>query len=247
MRVLSINHQRDAGPGVFIDAIAAAGAELDHWFRAEADSPPADPASYDAVMSFGGSMHVDQEAEHRWLPEERELMRDLLRRGTPVLGVCLGAQLLSEAAGGDARPARRPEIGWFEVEVTEAGAEDALIGPLAPRFTGFEWHSYECGVPADATVLARSAVCAQAFRVGECAWGIQFHAEVSVADVEAWIEEYRTEGDVARYGIDPDALREETMPRMAAWNDLGHALCERFLAVAGAPTRPPSATSSSSR
>jgi GMP synthase (glutamine-hydrolysing) len=247
MRVLSINHQRDAGPGVFTDAIAAAGAELDHWFRAEADSPPADPAGYDAVMSFGGSMHVDQQAEHRWLAEERELMRDLLRRGTPVLAVCLGAQLLSEAAGGDARLARESEIGWFEVELTEAGAQDPLMAPLAPRFTAFEWHSYECGVPAHATVLARSAVCAQAFRVGDNAWGIQFHAEVSATDVEAWIEEYRTDGDIARYGVDPDALREETMPRMAAWNDLGHALCQRFLAVAGSLARPPSATSSSRR
>ena len=233
MRVLSITHERDAGPGVFADAIAAAGGELEQWFRAETGAPPADPAAYDAVMTFGGSMHVDQQQEHGWIADEISLLRELLERGTPLLGVCLGAQLLSEAAGGDARPLREPEIGWFEVEVTAAGAQDPLLGPLAPRFEAFEWHSYECGLPAHATALARTPVCAQAFRVGETAWGIQFHAEVSVADVEHWIDEYREDGD--RAGVDPEALRAQTLPRMAAWNDLGRELCGRFLAAVARP------------
>jgi len=238
MRVLSITHQRDAGPGVFADAIAAAGGELEQWFRAETEAPPAAPATYDAVMTFGGSMHVDQRKEHGWIAQEIALLRELLERGTPLLGVCLGAQLLSEAAGGDAHRAREPEIGWFEIEVTDAGAEDPLLGPLAPRFEAFEWHSYECGLPAQATVLARTPVCAQAFRVGESAWGIQFHAEVSPADVERWIDDYRAE-DALRDGVDPEALRAQTLPRMAAWNDLGRELCGRFLAAVARPLGTP--------
>ena len=234
MRVLSINHQRDAGPGVFADAIAASGGELDQWFRAETDAPPADPAGYDAVMTFGGSMHADQEDTHAWIATEKALLRDLLERGTPLLAVCLGAQLLSEAAGGAARRAREPEIGWLKVEVTAEGVEDPLIGPLAPRFTAFEWHSYECGLPPAATVLARTPVCAQAFRIGEAAWGIQFHAEVSVADAVSWIDDYRTDGDAVRIALDPEALRPETLPRMPAWNRLGRDLCNRFLAVVAA-------------
>jgi GMP synthase-like glutamine amidotransferase len=230
MRVLSITHERDAGPGVFADAIAAEGGVLEEWFRAETDAPPADPATYDAVMTFGGSMHVDQRDEHGWIAPEIALLRELLERGTPLLGVCLGAQLLSEAAGGDTHRARDPEIGWFEIEVTDSGARDPLLGHLAPRFEAFEWHSYECGLPAQATVLARTPVCAQAFRVGEAAWGIQFHAEVTPADVERWIDDYRAE-DARRDGVDPQALRAQTLPRMAAWNDLGRELCERFLAT----------------
>lgn len=235
MRVLSITHERDAGPGVFADAIPAAGGALEQWFRAETGAPPADPTAYDAVMTFGGSMHVDQRQEHGWIADEISLLRELLERGTPLLGVCLGAQLLSEAAGGDARRAREPEIGWFEVEVTDAGAQDPLLGPLAPRFEAFEWHSYECGMPARATTLARTPVCAQAFRVGETAWGIQFHAEVSVADVEHWIDEYREAEDGDRAAVDPEALRAQTLPRMAAWNDLGRELCGRFLAAVARP------------
>ena len=99
MRVLAIVHQRDAGPGVFAEAVAAAAGTLDIWLPAETDAPPAAAEGYDAVMVFGGAMHVDQEAEHPWLRDEKGLLRDLLDRGTPLLGVCLGAQLVAEAAG----------------------------------------------------------------------------------------------------------------------------------------------------
>ena len=247
MRVLSIDHERDAGAGVFADAVAAAGGELEQWFRAETDVPPAEPAGYDAVMTFGGSMDTYQEERHPWLAEERLLLSELLERGTPLLGVCLGAQLLSEAAGGEARRAREPEIGWIEVEITEEGARDPVIGPLAPRFTAFEWHSFESGLPSGAAVLARTPVCAQAFRIGDAAWGIQFHAEVSGADAERWIDDYRSDRDSSGVDLDPEKLREQTRSRIAAWNRLGRELCGRFLTAARTATRPPSTPTSSSR
>lgn len=232
MRVLAISHQRDAGPGVFADAAAAAGAALDHWLIDEEDSPPADPAGYDAVMTFGGAMHADQAERHPWLGAEKALLRELLAGQTPLLGVCLGAQLLSEAAGGLPRRASEPEIGWFEVEVTPEGATDPLLGDLAPSFEAFEWHSYECGLPGDAVVLARTTVCSQAFRVGTRAWGIQFHAEVSRADAEHWIDDYRSDPDAVRIGVDPGALRAATRERISAQGALGRGLCARFLDLA---------------
>ena len=236
MRTLAIVHQRDAGPGVFTEPIRARG-ELDLWYRAETDEPPADPRSYDAVMSFGGSMHADHDDLHPWLADEKALLCELLERGMPLLGVCLGAQLLSEAAGGTASRGREPEIGWLEVGVTEAGFGDPLLGPLAPAFEAFEYHSYECGVPEHATVLACTSVCAQAYRLGEAAWGIQFHAEVSAADVERWIGETRTDPDALGIGVDTEALREQTRLRLGEWNQLGRELCDRFLATI-APTPP---------
>ena len=80
MRTLAISHQRDAGPGVFAEAIAAAGSELDVWHVAETDEPPADPFGYDAVLSFGGAMHADQEADHAWIAPEKALLAELLER-----------------------------------------------------------------------------------------------------------------------------------------------------------------------
>ena len=229
MRALAIVHQRDAGPGVFADAFRSRGVELDSWLRAETEAPPRRPADYDAVLIFGGAMHADHDDRHPWLQEEKALLRDLLERGVPLLGVCLGAQLLAEAAGGRPRPASRPEIGWHQVEVTGDGEADPLLGPLAPRFEAFQWHSYEFPLPPDATLLARSPVCLQAYRVGDSAWGIQFHAEVTRQDAEAWIDDYRSDEDAVRIDLDPDELRRRTRDAIGDWNVLGRDLCERFI------------------
>lgn len=231
MRTLAIVHQRDAGPGVFAGSARDRG-ELDLWHIAEEARPPADPSGYDAVMTFGGSMHADQEDRHAWLRREKALLRAMLESGAPLLGVCLGAQLLAEAAGGAARRAREPEIGWFEVEVWPEGTDDPLLGALAPRFEAFEWHSYEFEPPPGAAPLASTPVCTQAYRIGDAAWGIQFHAEVSRNDAEKWIREHDIDPNAVRIGVDPEPLRAETEPRIEAWNQLGSDLCARFLDAA---------------
>lgn len=217
---------------MFADAIAARSGELDVWLTPEGDDPPRPLSDYDAVMAFGGAMHADQEAAHPWLAREKALLRELLQRGIPLLGVCLGSQLVSEAAGGTPRPAPQPEIGWFEVELTPEGTADPVTGALAPSFEAFEWHSYELGLPDEATLLARSALCAQAYRLGELAWGIQFHAEVSSASVASWLDRYDADREAVRTDLDPAALRAQTAERLESWNELGHGLCDRFLAVA---------------
>ena len=232
MRTLAISHQRDAGPGVFTEAAAAAGHELDVWHVAESATPPADPLAYGAVMTFGGSMHPDQVREYPWLGPEIGLLGRLLARRVPVLGVCLGSQLLARAAGGQVARASEPEIGWHPVELTDAGAVDPVLGALAPRFEAFQWHSYECRPPAAAELLATSPVCGEAYRLGDRVWGIQFHAEVSAADAAHWIDDYKADPDAVRIGVDPVALGAQTSERIDAWNALGRGLCERFLARA---------------
>jgi GMP synthase (glutamine-hydrolysing) len=235
MRALAIVHQRDAGPGVFGDAFRAKGIELDYWMPSEDKEPARPPTGYDAVLVLGGAMHADQDERHAWLRGEKELLGVLLENRVPVLGVCLGAQLLAEAAGAPPRRARRPEIGWYEVQVTEDGANDPLIGPLAPGFSAFQWHSYEFFLPEGATPLASSEVCLQAYRIHDRAWGIQFHAEVSRADAEAWIDDYEEDEDALRTGLDPERLRRQTRKAIDAWNALGRELCERFVDVAATP------------
>ncbi len=232
MRVLAIVHQEDAGPGVFGEELPAQGVELECWRVPEEPEPPRDAGSYGAVMTFGGAMHIDQADRHEWLVREQDLLRELIDRGTPLLGACLGAQLLCAAGGGEVTRMREPEIGWVDVDVDDPG--DPLMGPLAPRFSAFEWHSYACEPPPGSVVLARSEQCAQAFRIGEAAWGIQFHAEVSTADAAKWIAEWRTDEDAVRIGLDADALRAETDDAIAAWNDLGRAMAGRFIEAAAA-------------
>jgi GMP synthase (glutamine-hydrolysing) len=232
VRALAIVHQADAGPGVFAEEMRHRGVELEEWgMSRRGEGPPREIAEYDAILTFGGEMHADQEDKHPWLRFEKDFLAAIVEDGVPILAVCLGSQLLAEAAEGSARRASEPEIGWHEVEVTEEGRDDPVIGPLAPSFTAFQWHSYEFEPPPGAPVLARSDVSAQAYRVGERAWGIQFHAEVTRSSAAGWIDKYR-DGD-----LDADALRGETGERMKEWNRIGRELCGRFLDQVAAGNR----------
>ena len=242
MRALAIVHEKDAGPGVFAEEIAGRGVELDTWLIPESAEPPADPHGYDAVMSFGGSMNVAERDAHAWIDPELDLLADLLRRGTPLLGACLGAQLLAEAGGGAVERASEPEIGWREVEVLPEASDDPLLGPEPPDagplavdggFEALQWHSYAAAPPQGSVRLAESDVCTQAFRIGERAWGIQFHAEVAAKDFAAWLAQWDSDPDAVRIGLDPDALGAETDEKIADWNRFGRAHCGRFLDAAG--------------
>jgi GMP synthase-like glutamine amidotransferase len=232
MRVLAIAHQPDAGPGVFADAIRATGSALDVWLMPRAEQPPRDLLAYDAVLSLGGAMHPDQDREHPWLARERSVLANLLERDVPLLGVCLGAELLAAAAGAPARRADVPEVGWYEVTTTTAAADDPILSPLAPRFEALEWHSYQLALPPGATPLARSSTSLQAYRVRHSAWGIQFHAEVTLQDFESWLDGYREDPDAVLLGIDADQLRSRTRKAISGWNELGRELVSRFLAAA---------------
>ena len=228
MRALAIVHQRDAGPGVFAEAIREGGGTLDEWMLAEQLPPPDDPFGYDAVLVLGGAMNVDEAEDHGWIAEEKALLRELLDGEVPLLGLCLGGQLLAAATGAEPRRASRPEIGWHPVEVTSEGAGDPLLGPLAPAFEAFQWHSYEFPLPPGAVPLARSEVSLQAARLGERAWALQFHPEVSRADALHWVEDYRSDPDAVRIGVDPEVLGPETEEKIGAFNDLGRELCRHW-------------------
>jgi GMP synthase (glutamine-hydrolysing) len=228
VRVLAIVHEADAGPGVFAQAIRERGAELHEW-RPDEGPPPADPRDYDAVLTFGGAMHPDQQDRHPWLDEERALLAELIAHDVPLLGVCLGAQLLAGAAGARVRRADEPEIGWYPVHTSDAARSDPLLNALPRDFDALEWHSYEFELPPGATALAASDRCLQAFRISERAWAIQFHAEVTMADFDSWLADYGSDPDAVALNLDRDALGTATRERIQAWNDLGRGLCARFL------------------
>ena len=224
MDVLALIHGDDARSGVFGEVAEERSDQVDEWSLAWGTPPPKPVDSYDAVFVFGGAMHADQENRHPWLREENLFLQRVLDVGLPVLGVCLGAQLLAKAAHADVGPASEPEIGWHAVELTPEASEDPLFAELPDRFDAFQWHYYTYALPAGAVELARSAVCTQAFRLGDRAWGIQFHAEVTGAQALAWIEE---EPDVC-----PPGLAEQTRERIDEWSALGRNLCGAFLDTA---------------
>ena len=219
MRVLALTHGPSVGPGVFADAVRAGGHELVEHEVPLGGTPEEDA---DAIVVLGGAMHPDEEERHAWLVPELRYLEEQLRRGRPMLGVCLGSQLIARAAGAHVFRAQEPEVGWIPVELTEAAAADPVAAALPPRFDAFQWHHYTHDLPEGAVELARSRVCTQAFRLGQ-AWGVQFHPEVRAEQVESWLAE--DPEDVA----DPAGLREATRGRIDGWNDLGRRLCAAFL------------------
>ena len=227
VHVLAVIHGSDGRPELFGDVVRERGHELEEWSLAW-DRPLERPlADYGAVLVFGGAMHADQDDSHPWLVEENFFLQRLLRLQIPVLGVCLGAQLLAKAAHAPVHPASEPEIGWVPVELTEAADDDPLFRRLPQRFHSFQWHYYTYGVPAGAEELAFSRVCTQAFRLGEAVWGIQFHPEVTREQIESWVADGERELPVPR-----DVLAEETQAHIAEWNEIGRLLCGGFLEVA---------------
>jgi GMP synthase (glutamine-hydrolysing) len=232
MRVLTIVHESDAGPGVFGGVIAAAGAQRDSWLTDVALQPPAPASSYDAIMSFGGSAHPHQEDRHPWLASEKRFLADALAARVPLLGICLGSELIAEVGGAQMHHMGEPEIGWYKVALTDEGRADPVLGPAGDSFDALEWHSYAVELPAGAVALGQGANCLQAYRIGDTAWGMQFHAEVTDTDFQHWLDNYTIDEDAVRVGIDPAAIAGETAGRMAAWHALGEGICARFLELA---------------
>jgi GMP synthase (glutamine-hydrolysing) len=223
VRILSITHGPTVPGGVFDEVVEAAGHELERWV-VPLGGVPQPVSRYDAVMVFGGSMHPDQDERFGWLEREAEVLREALSENVPVLGVCLGAQMLARAAGARVGPAPAPEVGWFDVELTQAGRRDPVLGVLPPRTEAFQWHHYTFEIPSGATELARSDVCTQAFQVAERAWGIQFHAEVTLEMVQAWTAEEPDD-----LPLPAEDFLAATRARIAEWNEHGRGLCGAFL------------------
>ncbi len=231
MRVLAIVHQEDAPPGVFADVVTGRGHALDQWAIATAPEPPARIEDYGAVLVFGGAMHVDQEDRHGWLHDERLLFQRLLADEVPLLGVCLGGQLLAKALHGHVRRMPSPEIGWPVVELTPEAGSDPLFAGRPGRFPTLQWHLYHFELPQRAVPLARNERCLQAFRAGETAWAVQFHAEVTHESLLDWIRSSDPEEDGV---LDVPRLLDETEELIGDWNAFGRDLCGRFLGVAEA-------------
>lgn len=226
MDVLAIIHGSNARAGIFGDVVEELGHRLDEWSLAWETPIPKPLDSYGAVLVFGGAMHADQDRRHPWLREENFFLQRLLDIGVPTLGVCLGVQLLAKAAHSWVGPLEEPEIGWHEVELSDEGVEDPVLGRLPRSFEAFQWHYYTYGVPAGARELARSGRCSQAFRLGERVWGVQFHPEVTLAQVESWI------ADPEDPPPDAERMRAETQARIEQWNALGRELCGAFIEAA---------------
>jgi GMP synthase (glutamine-hydrolysing) len=231
MRILSVDHGPLVRSELFGDVVAAEGHELVEW---EIGASPRPAGSFDAWIVLGGHQNVGEEEQYPWLPEEYDLLRDLVETDTPLFAICLGAQTLSHAFGGTVRKLPGQQAGFADVWLTDEGARDPVLGVLPRRFEALVGNSYAFDVPGAGVELAASAVQPQAFRVGERAWAVQFHPEARKSNVTCWFAEDERAGTLPR---PLPELAQELAAKIGGWHELGRKLCLAFLAAAS--PRPP--------
>jgi|SRR5579863_10254894 len=205
-------------------------------------SPDAQPKidRYRGLIVLGGPMNVEDRDQRPHLQTEIAVIGEALAQGKPVLGICLGAQLLAHALGADVRRHSVSEIGWYDLATTEHGRNDPVLAPLGTLAPVFQWHGYSFDLPAGAAHLARTATCEnQAFRHGDNAYGFQFHLEMNKPLIERWLglPSYRDDLIAAGLGRDADAIRADTYTRIDAMQDAAHAVFNNFLDLIGTPAR----------
>ena len=152
--------------------------------------PDAQPSvdGYHGLIVLGGPMNVDQTDAHPHLEAEVRAIHQAIERDIPVLGICLGAQLIAKALGSSVRPNPQKEIGWYDVAVSDEGSRDPLFSHFSQSEKLFQWHGDTFAIPEGAVHLASSETCAnQAFRYGDKVYGLQFHLEVDEPLVERWL------------------------------------------------------------
>jgi len=228
VRVLSVIHEDSSAPGTYGEVAEGRGHEHVVWPIHADHAPPAGP--FGAVMVFGGTMDTHEEDSYAWLRDENDFIRAHVDAGVPVLGVCLGGQLLAKALGAQVSRVPEPEVGWYELERLPEAEGDPVFGALPERFPSLQWHNYQFALPAGAVPLARSGACLQGYRFGEAAWGTQFHPEVTRSIVQLWIDLSREVGAE----LDYETFERDSDLYADGWEELGRGLCARFLAVAEA-------------
>ncbi len=187
---------------------------------------------YEALIVLGGPMNAHQIDTYPNLVTEVEVIREAVEAGMSVLGICLGAQLLAKALGGQVARNEEREIGWCEVELTEAGQSDPVISGFAKTQMVFQWHEDGIALPAGVEILATSpASPVQAFRYGEQAYGFQFHLEVNASLVERWLtvpaNQPMLAAEVGR--VDPEEIRQQTDERIGALQELSRQTFSRWI------------------
>ncbi|GAA0540411.1 glutamine amidotransferase [Saccharopolyspora subtropica] len=232
--IVIVQPSKTVPPGPLSDWLRTAGADLDVVLPAE-EALPADFTEHQGVVVLGGEMGAYDDTDHPWLADVRSLLSRAVSQRVPVLAICLGAQLLAAATGGQVRPAKNgPEIGTLLVAKRDSAAEDPLWGPVPLTPDVLQFHTDEIAVlPPSAQLLASSPKCTnQAFRVGDCAYGLQFHIETTPDVVLEWARAAPELAAAARPGqLEPEHLAEFHADLAETWQPVA----ERFVRLVGTP------------
>ncbi|MBC7448490.1 MAG: type 1 glutamine amidotransferase [Hymenobacteraceae bacterium] len=225
MRIHVMQHAAFEGPGHIGTWAAQGGHQLraTHWYEPVPRVPVL--ADLDVLVVLGGGMSVHDTARYPWLATEKVVIRAVVAAGRPVLGICLGAQLLAEALGATVGPNAVPEIGFFPVDFTADARAHPVLRQAPAQLAALHWHADTFELPAGATRVASSAACRnQGFVVGDRVVGLQFHPEMTATTLRALIR-YEGAELIAGPSVQPAATLRANENQLAT----GHAFLESVL------------------
>lgn len=207
--------------------------------RTPDESP--DLQKYNGLIILGGHMGVYEAEKYTHIKTELGLIEEALKKDIPILGICLGAQLLAHVLGSDVRKSPQKEIGWCDVNMTLAGMDDPLFSHFEKREKIFQLHGDTFDIPKSAIQLASSEICnAQAFKYNEKAYGIQFHLEVDQAMIWRWLESEQNRKEFFNQCPDfnEEKIREETFKYLDRSGDLSVQTFNKFIDLFHLKERP---------
>lgn len=194
--VLIIQHAQHEHPAAIRRALESQGIQT-WWLHPYRGESFPEPREISGLISLGGPMGANDEDRHPWIIPEIELIRRCVEAGMPVAGICLGGQMMARAMGGKVERNHTAEVGWFPIEVLPEGRKDPIVGAAGGNPTVYHWHGDTFHLPPDAVLLARSQACPrQAYRIGERAYGFQFHPEADHQLVDEWLSIAGVEDEV---------------------------------------------------
>jgi len=228
-KIWVLQHHPAENLGAIADALEEAALAWQYVRVFDGHPIPTEMKGAGGLIVMGGPETVYQLDRYPYLREEMRLIENALKDNKPILGVCLGSQLLATALGAGVRRGAEREIGWYPVRVSETAKDDRLMRGLPTEFMAAHWHSDIFDLPSGAVALASSEKTAvQAYRHGEKAYGLLFHAEMTQEIIEALVGEFR-EG-LKRAGIDGGAMIVQAPQYLPKLGEIGAAIFGRWAA-----------------
>jgi len=226
-RALIMQNADGEGPGMLAGILAKKGWESRIIPLYLGEEIPSGWCRSDLLMVMGGPMNVYEEDTYPYLAPETAVIREAMNRDMPILGFCLGSQLMAKACGARVRKGHQKEIGWYPVRLTEKGKKDPLFKAFPPEFVVFQWHGDTFEIPEGANRLVQSdAYPNQAMRAGTMGYGFQFHLEVTKAMISEWL--LTGEKEIMEMG--DDGLAERVLLESEKYLPGIHQLAESFIA-----------------
>jgi GMP synthase (glutamine-hydrolysing) len=231
-KVLAIQHVRCETLGTIADALGAAGIPFEVIRTFEGQPVPNSLKGRNGLIIMGGPMGVYEQDQFPFLRQEIRLIEEALRKDIPLLGICLGSQLLATALGAPVTKGKSKEIGWHPISLTQAAMRDPLWSELGPSFVAYHWHGDVFELPSGAVSLASSEMTPhQAFRYGRSAYGVLFHMEVTERIITEMVKTFQDELQSA--GLNGFGIVQEARNHLPKLGEIGKSVFTRWAGLVG--------------